>query len=247
MHLENTFEVPASPEITWALLQDVPRVIPCMPGARLADVLGEDEWRAHVSVKLGPINLGFLAEVNRTELNRESMCTRLVANAREIKGRGGATATIEALLKPTSAGSLVELSTDLEMTGALAQYGRAAVADIAGELTRQFASNLATQLHTFEDQHPTAAVASASKQDGGGRQGGGSLGDVKTGAPALAAPVGGISLVARALIRSRWREIGGVGALIAGAALLRRRVARPGFTVTWTTRRGSTTTISRHR
>ena len=33
MRIENSFRVPAGPEQAWALLNDVPRVVPCMPGA----------------------------------------------------------------------------------------------------------------------------------------------------------------------------------------------------------------------
>src|SRR5262249_30708524 len=65
MRLENSFDVAAPPETAWALLMDVPRVIPCMPGAELVETLGEDAWKARMRVKLGPISLAFLTDVKR--------------------------------------------------------------------------------------------------------------------------------------------------------------------------------------
>ncbi len=60
MQLENSFDVTASPEAAWELLMDVPRVIPCMPGAELIETIDDSHWKARMRVKLGPISLSFL-------------------------------------------------------------------------------------------------------------------------------------------------------------------------------------------
>ena len=67
MRLENAFDVPASPADAWRLLNDVPSVVPCMPGAELVEVVDENAWKARLHVKLGPIALQFLADVAREE------------------------------------------------------------------------------------------------------------------------------------------------------------------------------------
>ena len=69
MRLENTFDVPAPPESAWALLMDVPRVVPCMPGAELAETVDESHWKAKLEVRLGPIALTYAADVERTEVD----------------------------------------------------------------------------------------------------------------------------------------------------------------------------------
>ena len=89
MRLENAFDVPASPEETWRLLNDVPTVVPCMPGAELVEVVGDEAWKAKLHVKLGPIALLFLADVTRQTADEAAGRVVLAVKARESKGRGG--------------------------------------------------------------------------------------------------------------------------------------------------------------
>ena len=151
MRLENSFDVPAQPEAAWTLLNDVPRIIPCMPGAELTEVAGENAWKATMHVKLGPIALQFGMDVSREEADEAARSMVLSANARELKGRGGAQARIESTLVETAGGTRVAIVTDLTLQGRVAQYGRGIVADVAARLTRQFAECIAAQLAAPED------------------------------------------------------------------------------------------------
>ena len=87
MRLENSFEVPAPPEAAWDLLMDMPRVIPCMPGAKLDETLDDSNWKATVQVKLGPISLAFATDVKREEADEAARRTKLSARAREARRR----------------------------------------------------------------------------------------------------------------------------------------------------------------
>lgn len=146
MRLENSFSVPASPETVWELLNDVPRVVPNMPGAHLDEVVDENTWKATMAVKLGPVALEFAADVRREVSDTDARLTKLAVKAREKRNRGGATATIESTLEPDGTGTTVTIVTDLSMYGAVAQYGRAVVPDVAGQMVGQFAANLAASL-----------------------------------------------------------------------------------------------------
>ena len=170
MKLENAFEVEAPPEAAWNLLMDVPRVIPCMPGAELAETLGESKWKAFMKVKLGPISLNFEADVVREDADEEAGRVRLAAQARELKGRGAALATIESTLAAFNGGTRVEIVTDVGMSGAIAQYGRGMIQDVSSRLVSSFADCLQQQL-TAEPEVAQAAVAAQSKPVGGLRLG----------------------------------------------------------------------------
>jgi len=100
VRLENSFEVPAPPEQAWALLMDVPRIIPCMPGAKLDETIDDSHWKATMAVKLGPISLSFITDVAREEEDESARRAKLSAKAREARGRGNAQATIESTLTP---------------------------------------------------------------------------------------------------------------------------------------------------
>jgi carbon monoxide dehydrogenase subunit G len=157
MRIENAFEVAAPPEAAWSLLADVPSVVPCMPGASLERVVDERTWEVAQRVKLGPISLQFRSEVRQTELSESDRRAVLVVKAKEARGRGGADATIESRLEPAGAGTCVSLVTELELRGAVAQYGRPVVGSVAEELTRQFAACLAAMLDAAPAPQPQTA------------------------------------------------------------------------------------------
>jgi uncharacterized protein len=146
VRIENSFDVAASPEAAWELLMDVPRVIPCMPGAQLTETVDDDHWKATMAVKLGPIALSFDTAVARETADAEMRRAVLSADAREAKGRGSAKATIESTLTTHDGGTRVDIVTDLALTGPVAQYGRGLVQSVAGQLTASFASCLQSQL-----------------------------------------------------------------------------------------------------
>ena len=146
MELSNEFDVSATPERTWALLNDVPRVVPCMPGAELTRVVDENRWEAKLHVKLGPFSLQFLADVTRDEVDEEARRVLLTAKAREAKNRGSADARLTSTVTGGASGSRVEILTDLKLRGAVAQYGRGVVPEVAAQLTRQFSECLQRQL-----------------------------------------------------------------------------------------------------
>jgi carbon monoxide dehydrogenase subunit G len=165
MRLENAFAVPAPVDDVWALLDDVPRVIPLMPGAQLAEAVDSDTFKALMHVKLGPMSLHFASDVRRERVEADERRVRLSVTAQEVKGRGRATATVESKVSGDAGGTNVTIVTDLMLQGAVAQYGRGIVADVAAELTARFADALstelskATQLSSNGDAGPKAAEA----------------------------------------------------------------------------------------
>ncbi|HVC84065.1 MAG TPA: SRPBCC family protein [Solirubrobacteraceae bacterium] len=201
MRLENSFAVPASPERTWALLNDVPRVVPNMPGAELTEIVDATTWKATMHVKLGPIALQFATDVRREVSDERALRTTLAIKARELKGRGGATATIESSLDADGSGTRVTIVTELQMQGAVAQYGRGVVPDVAGQLVDQFAANLAGQLRESDG---SAVAGSAEAAGEGQRTAAGGPAD-----PVAVAPIGGLRLILRAIARSLLRLMPG--------------------------------------
>jgi len=157
MRLENTFEVPAPPERAWELLMDVPRVIPCMPGAALTETVDDATWKATIAVKLGPMSFMFAADVKRGEADRDAGHARLDVVAREQRGRGSGQAAITSSLEPTEAGTRVTIVTDLTMAGAVAQYGRGLVQPVSAQLIDSFAGCLRESIMAEQPAVPAPA------------------------------------------------------------------------------------------
>ena len=167
MKLENSFEVPAAPAKAWELLNDVPRIIPCMPGAELDETVDEASWKATMRVKLGPISLTFATDVKREEADEAAHRAKLSARARETKGRGQGQATIESTLLPADGGGTrVEIVTDLVLSGPVAQYGRGMVQDVSSQLVGRFADCLKAQLAESPEAAETAVAAQAKPVSG---------------------------------------------------------------------------------
>jgi hypothetical protein len=163
LRLDNDFEVAAPAERVWDVLNDVPAVVPCVPGAELTETLGEDSWKALVHLTLGPIALDFDTTVVRQASDAVAHRVVLDATAREVRGRGGAKMTIESALAEHDGGTRVTIATDLTLKGAVAQFGRGVVPSVAAQLTREFSDNLAQLMQRAEPTSPAAAEESAKR------------------------------------------------------------------------------------
>ena len=164
MQFENSFEVPLPPSEAWKVLLDVPRIAPCLPGAELTETLGPDKYKGRAGVKVGPVNLFFAGEAEIMERNDVAHTARLKGRGNDTKGRGQASATVDFALVPSGSGTRVDVKTDLNMTGAVAQYGRATglMKEIAGAILTQFADNLRKEIERSRATEPAAAPAAAA-------------------------------------------------------------------------------------
>ncbi|HLI43949.1 MAG TPA: SRPBCC family protein [Acidimicrobiales bacterium] len=142
MELTNDFEVPVPLDQAWSVLTDVERIAPCMPGAQLKEVEG-DEYRGIVKVKVGPITASYRGAARIEQLDADHHRAVLKAEGRETRGQGNASATITASLAEAGDGrTAVSVVTDLNITGKVAQFGRGVLADVSAKLLEQFVANL---------------------------------------------------------------------------------------------------------
>ena len=140
--LINEFTVNRPIEEAWPLITDLERIAPCLPGAELQEVEGET-YRGVVKVKLGAISSQFKGEAHFVERDDENYRAMIKGAGRDTGGRGNASAEITAQaesLSPTS--TRVAVTTDLHITGKVAQFGRGIMGDVSSKLMAQFADNL---------------------------------------------------------------------------------------------------------
>jgi carbon monoxide dehydrogenase subunit G len=145
MELNNEFEVEVPVDQAWAVLTDLERIAPCMPGAQLTEVEGE-EFRGTVKVKVGPITAQYKGVARFAEKDDAAHRAVIDAQGRDTRGQGNANATITASLEPAGTGTKVAITTDLKLTGKVAQFGRGAIQDVSGALLGQFVSCLENDL-----------------------------------------------------------------------------------------------------
>lgn len=147
MQLENTFIVPVPVEDAWRVLLDVEQIAPCMPGATVESVDG-DNVVGRVKVKLGPMIITYRGTMTFLERDETAHRAVLSASAHEARGGGTASATITAVMRDLGGETEVTVQTDLNVTGKPAQFGRGVLADVSENLIQQFATSLARQIET---------------------------------------------------------------------------------------------------
>ena len=149
MEFENSFNVGVPVDEAWAILTDVERIAPCMPGAELTEVIDENSFKGKVSVRLGPVALTFAGDARFEDRDDEGHSARVKAQGRDAKGRGGANANVDFRLIPAEDGTTtVQIRTDLQLSGSVAQYGRGVgmIKDVATQLIDRFADALHEQI-----------------------------------------------------------------------------------------------------
>jgi uncharacterized protein len=147
MELTNDFRVPLPPADAWQVLTDIERIAPCMPGAQLQEVEG-DEYRGIVKVKVGPITAQYKGAATFLERDEDGRRAVLRAEGRDTRGQGNASATITATLTADGDGTAVSIVTDLTVTGKVAQFGRGVLADVSAKLLVQFVECLESTVLT---------------------------------------------------------------------------------------------------
>jgi uncharacterized protein len=169
MELVNEFTVNASIEETWRTLTSLETIAPCMPGAQLTEIEG-DIYRGNVKIKVGPITALFKGQAIFLEQDHPNYRAVLKGDGRDTGGKGNASAIITAQMEsvsPTVTKTVV--TTDLTITGKVAQFGRGALADVSDKLLKQFVHNLETQVLTGDTAAalaadvPAAAAAAATE------------------------------------------------------------------------------------
>jgi uncharacterized protein len=171
--LTNEFRVGVPVERAWEVLTDVERIAPCMPGAQLQEIEG-DEYRGIVKVKVGPITAQYKGAAHFVEQDEAGHRAVLRAEGRETRGQGNASATITAQLEPDGDGTKISVITDLTITGRVAQFGRGVLADVSTKLLGQFADCLETKLLAGDESGGGDAAAGGD----GGAAGGAAAGAV---------------------------------------------------------------------
>jgi uncharacterized protein len=167
LELMHDFRVDVPIDQAWEVLTDLERIAPCMPGAQLLEVEG-DEYRGIVKVKVGPITAQYRGTARFTELDPAAHKAVVRAEGRDTRGQGTAAATVVATLDGGDAGTSVHIETDLDISGKVAQFGRGMLAEVSEKLLGQFVQQLESNVLAGPTGNGADATGSAAAGDGGG-------------------------------------------------------------------------------
>ncbi len=159
MQLENSFEVAAPPDQVFAYLLDVNKVVGCVPGAELSEVVDQSTFKGKVKVKVGPISVGYSGTARISERNEAERTATLSADGRETTGSGSARASAQMSVQPSGAGSTVHIVTEYHVAGRVAQFGRGVMEDVSKRLIREMAECIQANLQTPTQESGDATAA----------------------------------------------------------------------------------------
>ncbi len=168
MEFTNRFHVPLPLEDAWVLMLDVPRILPCLPGARLTGASGDGKYSGSVTVRLGPIKLAFDGQAELLRQDDAAHIAWLRGSGSDPRGRGAVSSEFSFALEPAAGGTDVAVTTRLELSGSVAQYGRGSgmITEVAARILAEFERNLTAML--TQGAGDAAAVALAGDERAGG-------------------------------------------------------------------------------
>ena len=167
MKLEHSFTVPADLNTVWQAVLDPERVAPCMPGATLTEVAG-DNFKGSVKVKLGPISLLYKGSGEFLKKDESTRTVVIKASGKDTRGNGTAAATVTVTLTADGTATTGAVETDLSITGKPAQFGRGLISEVGGKILDTFATCLAAKLAPAETpdltvvKEPAASTSAAA-------------------------------------------------------------------------------------
>lgn len=164
MQIDDTFRVDLPVDAAWRVLLDIERIAPCLPGAQLQEIEG-DEYRGVVKVKVGPITAQYKGAAKLESIDDEARTAVIVGSGRDTRGQGNASATITITASPDGDGTRVSIDTDLSITGKVAQFGRGVMADVSHKLLGQFVANLERDVLSAGVLDLTGAEAAAEVEE----------------------------------------------------------------------------------
>jgi carbon monoxide dehydrogenase subunit G len=146
MLIKSGFDVAQPVDKVWQFFDNIPQVAACLPGTELTDDLGDNKYLGKVAIRMGPVRLQFAGTAEIKE--RDDQAKRIVVDAAgaDEKGRGQAAMVGTASLQSNRGGTHVDVSLDLQLSGAAAQYGRGMITDVTAILMQDFANNMQSRI-----------------------------------------------------------------------------------------------------
>src|SRR5712692_7778676 len=192
MQLENSFTVDAPPDLVFAYLLDVNKIVGCVPGAELSEVVDPTTFKGKVKIKVGPITVAYNGTARIADRDDANHSATLGAEGRETTGPGSALAKAHMTVAADVAGSMVNIVTDYTVHGRVAQFGRGVMEDVSRRLVKEMADCIKAKVEAAE---PSGAPT-----------GGSAAGEPPASPPATAKPVNAIGLLFSVL----WARLRGI-------------------------------------
>ena len=165
LQIEKTFVVNAAPTAVWGFLTDPRRVARCLPGAAITEQVDERTYAGTITVKVGPVSASYKGKLHFERLDAAAGSAEIVASGQEVRGKGGADMRLTSHLAERSPGETeVTATSQVNVTGILAQLGRGMIQDVGDQMFRQFTEAMRAELEAKPASTSEGAAPKAPPQ-----------------------------------------------------------------------------------
>lgn len=233
--IEKQFTIEASPDSVWAFLTDPARVAGCLPGASITEQIDDHTYAGSMKMKVGPVSTSYKGKVTFESLDKASLTAKLRATGLDVQGRGGADMTMTSQLTPQDGGTAVVVTSEVNVTGILAQFGRGMIQDVSDQMFQTFTTNMRAQLAgpaEGDGGGEAPPAPSSAPASGGAAPGPGGAPSAPSAAPARGGTAAGPPRTATAapVAQEEALDVGALGFRIFGRMAI-RTLRRPVFWV----------------
>src|SRR5574341_1659843 len=147
LRFEQSFVVRAPADRVWAYLTDPYRGAPALPGASVTEKVDETTYNGTITVKVGPVSARYRGTARFEKLDAAARVAEVAASGQDTSGRGGADMKMTSRLVERSPGETeVNVTSEVNVTGILAQFGRGLIQDVSNQMFQRFTDAVRAEL-----------------------------------------------------------------------------------------------------
>jgi carbon monoxide dehydrogenase subunit G len=163
IEIAKSFVVKASPVAVWTFLTDPVRVARCLPGAAITNQVDERTHAGTIAVKVGPVTATYKGTLRFERLDAGTRTAELVAAGQDVRGKGGADMRMTSTLVERAPGETeVEITSQVNVVGILAQFGRGMIQDVADRIFGKFVEAVRAELEEHVPAEKTEPIDALS-------------------------------------------------------------------------------------
>jgi carbon monoxide dehydrogenase subunit G len=136
--LNETFSV-SNPDHAWSIISDLNKLVPCVPGAKVASADSPESVKAEIDVKMGSMGMKFSGPVTIESSDAGSKTVKIKANTREAGGQSNAAGDVTISVGSGSG----KVDAVANVSGKAASMGEGTVVAVLTQLVKQFTANVA--------------------------------------------------------------------------------------------------------
>lgn len=158
IRIDERFVVKAPAGAVWGYLVDPRRVVRCVPGGELDEVVDERNFRGKIRVRIGAVTLRYGGRVRLAEVDAAARRVRIVGEAREPRGTDSGRLWLDSWLASLPDGSTeVVARIHADVFGPAVELLRGMIEQLTREVFRDFAACVRATIEA-EQGGPVAAA-----------------------------------------------------------------------------------------